>query len=179
MVKIWVEVNIHLRQYSLSRMVLHEVIVPLVKKLQSDYPIDSWHFFFEPEIRLRFLADKNTIEQIKRELESKFSWWEKQVPTLFVKHVFGAHGKAGKTYKGEADYYGGVWEEQYKAWEADANLALSLSSPLNSKKVIEFHAMRRSHLTLNQFGYTRLQEFFFHLRFAFRHLQIFIKGEKR
>lgn len=178
MVTKWIEVNIHLKQYNLSVLVLYEFIAPLIKRLLETYKVNSWHFFFEPELRLRFLVDKSVIKEIRKELDKALFNFEMNQPSLFDKHIFGAHGKIGKDYDGEVDMYGACWHGQYNVWNANAYLALSLSNPLNSKKTVEFHARRISHLSLNQLGYTRLQEVFFHLKFAFRHLRIWLIGNE-
>lgn len=172
----WIEVDIYLNNYIMSRIVLYEAIRPLVLSIKEEHNIHSWHFFLEPEICLRFLADKTSIKKIKKQLDDGLTYLEDEIPELFFRHIFGSHGKKGKHFLGETDYYGAFWELQYKSWEADANLALKLSQPLNTKNVIEFHARRRVHLTLNQFGYTRFQEVQFHVKQAYRNFSLFLRG---
>ena len=171
--KKWLEIDIYLWNYKRTTLeVLQTYIFPLIYVLRQDNLFESWHYFLEPEIRLRFLCDIGIARNLEKEVEETLTIWERKRWDIFAGHIWGSHGKEGKEYKGEADFYGfEVWEQCYKCWEAGADLALQLHSHLPERPIL-FHARRQVHLTLNQLGFSRFQETRFHFRMFSRNLRL-------
>ena len=162
MPKKWILVNIHLKSYNKTNDVLREFVAPYVTELKEHHAFDSWHFFREPAIRLRFFGEEKDIEDIKKGLDSKLSELEQSQSDLYDKHVFGAYEEEGKVYEGEAEYYGeNAWPLVYKLWEAGSELTLKLyyTTP---EKPIKLHADRHVHLILNQLGFIKCKEIMFY-----------------
>ncbi len=148
----WIELNIFLKDYSRTNDVLYKTISPYIKELYDRNLKFNWHFFREPEIRLRIFANSEEIERIKVELDTNLTNLEKLEDALYCKHLFGCHGKEGGEYNGEEEFYGkDAWELCYKRWEIGSNLALLLCAESMGKS-LPFYATRDIHLFLNQLG---------------------------
>jgi hypothetical protein len=147
----WIEVNL-VPARELDRRLLTELLPELVQgELAS--AIETWFFFWEPELRLRIrwrdaaAAQTNRgrlVELLERAREEGvvLEWYE------------GAHGERGLAYGGEAEAYGAeVWPRVQKDWMNGSELALllagldadgALSAPLS------YHWSRHVHLFTNQ-----------------------------
>jgi len=64
----WIEVDIYLRDYSRTNEVICSFIRPFVERCKTKHGTKSWHFFREPQIRLRFFGEEETISSIRNEL---------------------------------------------------------------------------------------------------------------
>jgi hypothetical protein len=170
----WVEVNIHLSDYSATDAVLKQFVWPYVQACKARGAIYSWHFFREPEIRLRFYGKEPEINIIKQDLDSTLSQLEAGQPEIFHHHLFGSHGKDGEEYPGEADTWGGDWPIAMRVYENGAETALRFLTSERHDKPLEHHADRYVHLLLNQLGYTRFHELLFHGQKAGGYLAEFV-----
>ncbi len=162
----WIEVNIHLKSYNKTDDVLREFVSPYVAELKKRHAFESWHFFREPAIRLRFFGIEKNIGDIKEELDSKLYELERSQSGLYDKHIFGSHGKKGEDYPGEADSYGeNAWPWVCKFLEAGSDLDIKLCCipPANPLKYTD---ERHVNIILNQLGFSRLQELMFHWNMA-------------
>jgi hypothetical protein len=147
----WIEVNI-VPAGEARRELLLEVVDPLVHE-QLAAAIDTWFYFWEPELRLRLRwrhprrAGENRAE-LGQILDSaraagKFEDWYE-----------GNHGNPGDTYQGEPDFYGAeVWELVARDWMNGSELALAIQRADADgalTKPPSFHWGRRVHLFSNQ-----------------------------
>lgn len=109
MTKKWVEVDIYLSDYRRTNEVITETVKELVQAFKDKGWIESWHFFREPQIRLRFYGEENNIAKVKEEIDTKLKEMESTKGELYSCHVFGSHGQRGKEYTGEADFWQDDW----------------------------------------------------------------------
>ena len=147
----WVEVNVVAAGESdaalLTGLVERIVNGPLAAELET------WFFFWEPDLRLRLRwhdpeRDEACRSLLAVELDASHergaigAWSE------------GAHGVAGQRYAGEADRYGDeVWELVQKAWMNGSEFALLLARLEQSGALTRprrFHWERQVHLFTNQ-----------------------------
>jgi hypothetical protein len=147
----WIELNL-VPVRELDRRLLTELVPALVHgELATE--IETWFFFWEPELRLRIrwrdgsraqagatrLAER--IEQARRE-GLVVDWYE------------GAHGERGATYVGEAEAYGHeVWSQVQKDWMNGSELAVllvGLDAGAGLTVDLPFHWSRHVHLFTNQ-----------------------------
>ncbi|MDH4268872.1 MAG: hypothetical protein OEV52_00980 [Dehalococcoidia bacterium] len=170
----WVEVNIHLTDYSVTDAVLKQFVAPYVEECKATRAVCSWHFFREPEIRLRFYGKEDEIDRIKQGLDSKLLQLEATQPAIFSRHIFGSHGKEGEQYLGEADIWGNDWPMAMEVYQHGAEPALQFLTSERHDKPVDYHADRYVHLLLNRLGYTRLHGFVFHQQKAGGYLAEFL-----
>jgi hypothetical protein len=150
----WVEVNIHLNSYSRTNEVIATTVRRFVDELRTKDWIKSWHFFREPQIRLRFLGEDENIKEVKRYLESELELLERTRGDLYSCHVFGCHGVRDKEYVGEADNWKGDWQLVTKIWENTSEFTMRLIE--KPERPLEYHGERHVHLLLNQLGLDHL-----------------------
>jgi Lantibiotic biosynthesis dehydratase C-term len=147
----WMEVSIVPAPEARETLLL-DVVDPLVHEQLADV-IDTWFYFWEPELRLRLRwreprgADDNRAA-LARILDSAQAdgklddWYE------------GSHGSRGETYRGEADLYGAeVWELVAQDWMSGSELALAITRAEAEGALTRppsFHWQRRVHLFSNQ-----------------------------
>jgi hypothetical protein len=146
----WTEVTIVPAFWDHLERLLFEVVDPLVHT-HLDGRIETWFYFWEPECRLRVRwrgpnsADAGALSDFLNaaQREGKLAEWYES-----------SHGEKGKTYQGEADFYGDeVWELTAKDWMSGSELALALlkfDAENRLTKPLEFHWARRVHLFSNQ-----------------------------
>jgi hypothetical protein len=148
----WIEVNIVPASWEQPERLLLQVVDPLIHT-HLNGRIETWFYFWEPECRLRLRwgeperADSNRSDLSEllnaAEREGKLANWYE-----------GSHGETGKTYQGEADFYGDeVWELASKDWMSGSELALALvkfDSENHLTRPRELHWERRVHLFSNQ-----------------------------
>jgi hypothetical protein len=155
----WIEINIPAKG-SPDLGLLRHVVDPLVHREFAE-EIETWHFFFEPELRLRMRwrsgADQAGLEARLGEIldqwrdEGRLDSW-----------ATGNHGRVGERHAGEAREYGAeVWDLIQRDWEIGSELALRLLS-LNESggltgevtSTLEAHWNRHVHLYTNRiFGF--------------------------
>ena len=146
----WTEVTIVPAFWDHLERLLFEVVDPLVHT-HLDGRIETWFYFWEPECRLRVgwrepdNADAGELSDFLNAMqrEGKLAEWYES-----------SHGEKGKTYQGEADFYGEeVWELTAKDWMSGSELALALlkfDAEDRLSKPLELHWGRRVHLFSNQ-----------------------------
>ena len=147
----WIEVNL-VPVGGPSAALLLEVVDPLVHESLTD-EIETWFYFWEPELRLRLRwRDASRVPDnraaLARSLDSARAdgkiedWYE------------GSHGTRGETYTGEADFYGAeVWELVARDWMSGSELALAIAraeAQGTLTKPPSFQWQRRVHLFSNQ-----------------------------
>lgn len=114
---LWTEVNIWPDPSLHPERLLTQFVGPFAAKWASDY--DFWHFFWEPELRLRFRwADEDSYRlgwadlfaQLDAAIESGLiALWRQDA------------------YSGEADQYGlAVWSQILATWQAGSDLVIAL-----------------------------------------------------
>lgn len=157
----WIEVDIRVKQWDQMNGVILNFVDAFVKSHLDK--VKLWHFLREPspvtgrpEVRLRFSADEKILQDVKLDLESQLLLLEKQQPSLYSSHVFGAHGVPGKDYGPELGDFG------IKGWDIFADYLMKTSEvairflrdePLgNSEKPWEHYVERFSHCFWNQLG---------------------------
>lgn len=149
----WVEVNVHLNGYSPSNV--NKVIVETVKRLVEDFEqnglVKSWHFFREPQIRLRFFGEEENVSKMKDLIDKKLNEMESTEGNLYSCHIFGSHGWRNKEYQGEADFWRDDWPLVMKLWEASSEFAVKLITKGPSRP-LDIHGERHVHALLNQLG---------------------------
>jgi len=148
---VWIEVNLVTRR-ELDRAVLLDVVDPLVHDELAD-EIETWFFFWEPELRVRIRwldperahANRATLASTLDEATNARSvrrWYE------------GAHGEEGQTYVGEAEHYGAeAWPQIQKDWMNGSELALLLLKLEREGRLArprDYHWQRHVHLFTNQ-----------------------------
>jgi len=151
MVDKWVEVNIHLNNYTRTNEAIADVVNNLVQEFKSSNLIKSWHFFREPQIRLRFFGEEKKIEEVKRTIDTRLQSLESSRGDLYSRHVFGSPGVPGVEYPGESGFWGDDWSLVMRLWEETSEFALALISR-GAHKPLEIHGERHVHLLLNQLG---------------------------
>ena len=151
MVDRWLEVNIFLTDYAHANDVLRDTIARLVQSFRDEELIKAWHFFREPQIRLRFFCDEEDITEIRDTLDRELANLEAGRPDFYVRHTFGSHGQEGIEYTGEAGFWLEDWPLVMKLWEDMSDFSLGLISK-GFSKIAEIHGERQVHLLLNELG---------------------------
>jgi hypothetical protein len=147
----WIEINIHLNGYSRSNKVIAETVKELVEDFKEKGWVKSWHFFREPQIRLRFFGEEENISKMESLMDEKLNKKESAEGDLYSCHMFGAHGERNKEYVGEADYWQDDWSLAMKLWEACSEFAMDLIAKGTSKP-LDIHGERHIHVLLNELG---------------------------
>jgi lantibiotic biosynthesis dehydratase-like protein len=147
----WTEVNVDPRQ-PLDPSVLADVVDPLVHdELGGD--IETWFFFWEPELRLRIRwRDADRAGENRRRLAARL---DRAKETRAIRSWYeGAHGEEGRTYVGEAEHYGeDAWPRIQKDWMNGSELALLLLKLERDGALThprDYHWQRHVHLFTNQ-----------------------------
>lgn len=114
---------------------------------------ETWFFFWEPELRLRFRwRDPKKAERLSQ-VVTEYLDGQRAAGAIGEWHR-GAHGATDAVYEGEANEYGTeVWELIQKDWMSGSELALAivkLESQGFLTKPREYHWQRRVHLFTNQ-----------------------------
>src|SRR5881409_2172080 len=97
----------------------HDLLVELVGPLVHDElgrEIETWFFFWEPELRLRIRwRDPGRAAEHRRTLAAFLD--RRKSDGHVAKWYEAAHGRRGETYVGEAEHYGEeVWARVQKDW---------------------------------------------------------------
>jgi hypothetical protein len=148
----WVEVNIAPSPREPPERLLIDVVDPLDHD-RLDGRVETWFYFWEPELRLRIRWQQPTrAAECRDELVAFLDAAERD--GMFASWYEGAHGEKGGTYRGEADLYGEeVWERTAKDWMGGSELALALVKLDTEHRLTRprsFHWERRVHLFSNQ-----------------------------
>jgi hypothetical protein len=147
----WIEITVELQDDSKFNEMLKIFVKPFIYELYINDIKFSWHFFREPELRLRILSEVPQL--IKFDLDNNLRGLEQSRSDIFKTHYFSCHGEKDKEYNGEQELYGEkAWELCYKRWEAGSNLALELCTT-EPEKSLPFHYTRDIHLFENQLGF--------------------------
>ena len=115
--------------------------------------LETWFFFWEPELRLRLRwRDPDRAEACRALLATELD--ESRRRGAIGGWYEGAHGVAGERYRGEADRYGAeVWEAVQKDWMNGSEFALLLARLERAEALTRprrFHWERHVHLFTNQ-----------------------------
>jgi Lantibiotic biosynthesis dehydratase C-term len=140
----WTEVNVLPASAKGAERLLTEVVRPLVDALRADF--DRWHFFWEPELRLRFRWREGT---------SAATCHGKVTAALDQARADGEVSSwAEAPYDGEAKVYGhGLWEAVTADWMSGSELALALIEAGRDKpEPRAWYWSRREHLFANELG---------------------------
>lgn len=151
----WIEVNISPHQVPDAQLLLR-VIDPLVHE-ELNGQIESWHFFWEPVLCLRFRWGDPAGRTVLEERLGSFLD-ARQAEGHFVSWLEASHGDDHGRYTGEADSYGPeAWDLIQKDWMNGSELALRLTRLKveglltgNLTPTIEAHWNRHVHLFTNQ-----------------------------
>jgi hypothetical protein len=151
----WIEVNID-PGLPINDALLTDVIDGLVHA-EFGGDVEAWFYFWEPSglrLRIRWL-DPGRGDELNEALGSALD--REQAAGNITEWYEGAHGERGKTYAGEANFYGQeVWPQIQKDWMNGSELALLLLKLEKAKalsKPVEFWE-RHVHLFSNQlYGY--------------------------
>ena len=138
----WTEVNILPASARDAERLLAEVAAPLADALRSEW--DRWHYFWEPELRLRFRWRDDLRAAACRD---RVSTWLDQAK------ADGAVSSWSETpYDGEAGDYGPeLWEAVTADWMSGCDLALALIRAGRRKPHSRsWYWSRREHLFANQ-----------------------------
>jgi Lantibiotic biosynthesis dehydratase C-term len=150
-VESWTEVNLVTRR-ELDSSALLDVVDPLVHDELAD-KIETWFFFWEPELRLRIRwRDPAHVDESRRLLATTL---DRATKARSIRGWYeGAHGEEGKTYVGEAEHYGeDAWPRIQKDWMNGSELALLLLRLERDGELTpprDYHWQRHVHLFTNQ-----------------------------
>ncbi|TML19133.1 MAG: hypothetical protein E6G32_13045 [Actinobacteria bacterium] len=149
--EVWTEVNL-VAATPIDEALLVELVDGLVHDQLGEH-IETWFFFWEPELRLRIRwRDLERVDEHRRTLAAFLEGQEagRRVGDWYE----GAHGERGKTYVGEAEHYGeDVWPQIQKDWMNSSELTLTLirldrAGALTKPR--RYHWQRHVHLFTNQ-----------------------------
>jgi len=156
----WIECNIFPPYLGVpSRQFMVERIFPIVTKALARFECQSWHYFFEPEVRLRFYTTER--DGLRRFLDSEFGGLLKRKEIRA--YVYGKHGDPSARYEGEEEVWGKAeWPLAMAMYHNGAQLAKSLMEIKLPSDRLNYHAQRYVHLLLNQLGYGYSAEASFH-----------------
>lgn len=105
---------------------LRAFVAPLVHERLAGR-LKSWHFFFEPQLRLRLLW-KSEADRAAARPDLRAAYTDALVRGLIDGWRYGAHGERGQVYEGEAAEYGAaIWPVVLRDWEAGSEYALALA----------------------------------------------------
>ena len=115
--------------------------------------LETWFFFREPELRLRFRwSDPARAEGCRATLTRALDEAVRQGE--LVEWYKGAHGRRGERYEGEAEMYGAeLWSLVQKDWMNGSELALRIARLEETGELSRsrtFHWERHVHLFTNQ-----------------------------
>jgi hypothetical protein len=168
----WIEVNLVPRRERDEALLLETLAAVVHGELAGE--IETWFFFWEPELRLRIRwrnpaqAQPNRVRLAAQLDESvrlgrASEWYE------------AAHGRRGERYEGEAELYGAeVWPWVQKDWMSGSEGALllrGLARAGGASQPLEFHWSRHVHLFTNQLYGTWQEEIELCLRQALGYLR--------
>jgi hypothetical protein len=147
----WTEVNLRPARQHDPELLTGPVEQAVHGPLRDE--IETWFFFWEPELRLRVRwADAARVEAGRRELGALFD--EALRGGIVLEWYEGAHGARGEQYAGEADSYGAeLWGSVQKDWMNGSELALLLARHERDGTLTRprrFHWERHVHLFTNQ-----------------------------
>jgi Lantibiotic biosynthesis dehydratase C-term len=147
----WIEVNIPARPDERVRLLL-EIVDPLVHEHLAGQ-VETWFYFWEPELRLRIRwADAHHADSGRAQLADFLD--QANADGKLEEWYEGSHGARSEVYRGEAELYGSeVWELTANDWMSGSELALAMvrsdaDGVLTQPR--DFHWSRRVHLFSNQ-----------------------------
>ena len=147
----WTEVNLE-PVTALDGAPLTDVVDGLVhEEFRAD--LETWFFFWEPELRLRLRwVDAGRTGDCRERLAARLDGCKSR--GLIVDWFEGAHGRRGEIYAGGAEMYGSeAWSLAQKDWMNGSEFALLLAK-LERRGALtrprRFHWERHVHLFTNQ-----------------------------
>jgi len=121
----WIEINLFARR-RIQDEILLDVLKPHVERLQNKGVLVNWHFFREPEIRLRVRLRNESSKAREIEALAKLAS-SLQKRKLISNWHFGNHGKKRSNYVGEEDRYGrNGWKVAQDYFNPGSEIALRL-----------------------------------------------------
>lgn len=147
----WVEANIH-HKLADDRPLILTLYEQIVKPTSG---IVSWHYFREPEIRLRLeMSDDAEAGRVEERIRQ---FVDSRKPEFQIdKLVFGRHGKEGDKYEGEHEILGKEGFEVHKMiwmWQSElAVLRYKQEAGGSVEKDRDYDVDRLWHLAANQLG---------------------------
>jgi len=176
----WIEINL-LAKRRIQDEILLDILKPHVEKLQNKGVLVTWHFFREPEIRVRVRLRNESSRAKEIEALAKLAN-SLQKRRLISDWHFGNHGAKGLNYAGEEDRYGcNGWKIAQDYFNQGSEIALrllalkkqnKLENPLWAKSLgnpweggkrnpwrerlknpLVYHWSRYVHLFTNQIGF--------------------------
>jgi len=161
----WIEAGIFIKPKYFSYQLTQGIIRTLANGTISG---PSWHYFFEPncEIRFRVKAQKRDREVFLKGMRDLRK--QKYIYAVVIREYKGEEGLYGQYgFKIASDYFkhGGIQASEL------------INQGLNGKleKSLDFHAMRRTHLFLNQLGYSTWKELRWALKYAYYRFKVWLK----
>jgi len=173
----WTEVNV-------EPVTSHDpsLLTGLVDTLVHDIfreDVETWFFFWEPALRLRFRwIDQSRVDEHRERLASQLD--EAKAQGSIVDWYEGAHGHRNERYTGEAEDYGEeVWPRVQKDWMNGSEFALLLTKQDQAGALShprQHHWSRHVHLFTNQLYGTWNEEIDLCLAQAGGYMQLVIDG---
>ncbi len=147
----WIEVNL-VPVRLMDQDLLVELVDPLVHEELGE-EIETWFFFWEPELRLRIRwREPERATEHRRTLSAVLDSWK--VKGQVEDWYEGSHGARGETYVGGADHWGvEAWPRIQKDWMNGSELALTIIKLERAGRLTrprDYHWKRHVHLFTNQ-----------------------------
>jgi len=149
----WIEVELKLRSsfdYKCYERLLLDFIGPIIEELEENNELESFHFFFEPEMRLLLriqLKESNLRDKVKDIVK-------KHLPTIGDFTYQKTDEELFRDYEGESKDFGeDGWKIAKKVFECGSRMAIA---KFNSKfrKGKKFQEGKLLHCFLNSLGYS-------------------------
>jgi hypothetical protein len=148
----WTEVNITPNPGEPKERLLLDVVDPLIHDALHGR-IGDWHYFWEPDLRLRIRWKEPTQDNLNKLTVFLAA---AQADRKFKKREYGSHGVLGQIYPGEPEKFGDdIWPYTYSHWTTGCELALALvkRDPGNALTTFRFHHWTNAvHLFSNPLG---------------------------
>jgi Lantibiotic biosynthesis dehydratase C-term len=106
----WVEINLYCARRHQDAILLDHIL-PCVRKIEDQGDLVTWHYFREPEIRLRVRMRGARARRRSEKSLGRLADSLKKLGLVDGWH-FGSHGEEGVAYSGEEERYG---KEGWKA----------------------------------------------------------------
>lgn len=154
----WVETRLWFTRFDQEcyRRLLLTFIKPVIKELEKNGSIETFHFFFEPYLSFRILpTTEEKIDDVETAVKNHLKEISDFIDLKRAQEPF-------VDYLGEANDYGeDGWLITKKFFECCSRMAIGRVNP-EFKKKKQFNEGKFVHCFLNQWGYNILREAFFH-----------------
>lgn len=147
---VWLEFNIHIRNRVIGQLDLFNDVFPVllffIRPFVNNHrtQFNHWHYLVEPdtcrgrdcfEIRLRFEGGEEDMNEIDNDLSYELEAYVNQANPIGRRIMSmiepsgsheGSHGCRGETYPGEAQRFGGDWNNIVRILEIGSENALNI-----------------------------------------------------